>query len=948
MVAPMIFGPIFFAFEIIPLALVIGLLVFATKLSGRMRDLQRRLDIQERDTRDLTRMVLALRRRDASDEGQPDAPEASPPKAADMPRQPAMPSLAGSPEPALAAAAPSGDDLAAAAGNGSVPPMPPVSLPAPPPVPPGSAGASLEERIGTRWAVWVGGLALGLGGLLLVRYSIEQGFFGPGARIAMGLAFSALLLVGAEWFRRTGHKPAIDAVPAAHIPSILTAAGTASLFGTIYAAHALYDFIGPALAFVLLGAVGIATMLASAVHGPWLAGLGLAGAYVAPVLVSSQKPSPWPLVIYLAVVAAAAMGLSRMRRWLWLAWLATGGAFLWGLAFLTPMAHGVGDWLAAGYLHALVQVLLAAVFLAVLPSQGTPDRDAEPEPVAGLSLGALVLLAVVMITGSIFAPGATVAFTLASAAVLLATAWLAPRAAVAAPYAGLLVLCTIGAWPGLRSPPDAGNIIGEVAGVLLVPESIVSFLVFAALASLGVAVAAGLRMARGQALPTITTAAFAAAATLTPLLALIFAYLRVTQFDRSISFAFAAGVLGFGYTLAAERFRKVEVAEIPGTRLATGALAAAAVAALSLGLVASLSRGYLTLALALAALGTAAISARKDIPLLRHVVTALALVVLARVMWDPRIMGDGVGTWPILNWLLLGYGVPAAAFFASARQLERRGIDMAPRIADAMGILFTGLLAFFQIHHALHGGNALAPGADHVEVGLWSIVGLGMSYALMRLDLGRANLVFRMASLGIGVLSALIIAFGLGVAANPLLHSEPVAGRTVFSSLLLGYLLPGLAAMLLARAARPYRPYWYVTGLAVLSALLIFGYVTLEVRHAFQGALITFWRPTSAPEQWAYSAAWLWLGLVFLAYGIFRGSIEARLASAALVLLSVVKVFLLDLAGLTGLWRALSFIVLGLVLIGIGLAYQHLVFGNRGPAPAAPQAPDGAPVPPAV
>ena len=53
-----------------------------------------------------------------------------------------------------------------------------------------------------------------------------------------------------------------------------------------------------------------------------------------------------------------------------------------------------------------------------------------------------------------------------------------------------------------------------------------------------------------------------------------------------------------------------------------------------------------------------------------------------------------------------------------------------------------------------------------------------------------------------------------------------------------------------------------------------------------------------------------------LAYGIVRGTREPRLASAALVMLSTVKVFLYDLMGTGGLWRALSVICLGAVLIG--------------------------------
>ncbi len=41
------------------------------------------------------------------------------------------------------------------------------------------------------------------------------------------------------------------------------------------------------------------------------------------------------------------------------------------------------------------------------------------------------------------------------------------------------------------------------------------------------------------------------------------------------------------------------------------------------------------------------------------------------------------------------------------------------------------------------------------------------------------------------------------------------------------------------------------------------------------------------------------------------------------------KVFLHDLAGVQGVFRALSFIGLGLVLMGIGWLYQRLLFPPR-------------------
>ncbi|TIR42117.1 MAG: DUF2339 domain-containing protein, partial [Mesorhizobium sp.] len=50
-----------------------------------------------------------------------------------------------------------------------------------------------------------------------------------------------------------------------------------------------------------------------------------------------------------------------------------------------------------------------------------------------------------------------------------------------------------------------------------------------------------------------------------------------------------------------------------------------------------------------------------------------------------------------------------------------------------------------------------------------------------------------------------------------------------------------------------------------------------------------------------------------------------RIASAVLIAVAVLKVFLFDMSELEGVLRALSFIGLGAVLIGIGLFYQRLL-----------------------
>ena len=241
-----------------------------------------------------------------------------------------------------------------------VSPAPP--LPPPVPVP---AGPSLEERFGTQWVVWVGGLAIAFGGFFLVRYSIEQGWFGPGMRVFLGALLAIALLAAGEWARRKENLRSIGGLPGAHIPSILTAAGTAVAYADVWAAYALYEFIGAAIAFVALGIVALATLGAALLHGPTLAGLGMVGAYVTPLIVSTGRPNYWALYLFLGVVTAAAFALARARLWRWLAITAIVFGVLWTLPGLADqgLADHRADWLIPHNFHVFVGFARVALLL---------------------------------------------------------------------------------------------------------------------------------------------------------------------------------------------------------------------------------------------------------------------------------------------------------------------------------------------------------------------------------------------------------------------------------------------------------------------------------------------------------------------------------------------------------------------------------------------------------
>ena len=334
----------------------------------------------------------------AAFEALPGAPSGAEPPASEPTPEPAA---SATPEPETAT--PAGDDT-------GVPPPPPRS---------GTDFGDLEKRFGTQWVVWVGGLALALGGIFLVRYSIEQGLFGPGLRIFFG-AILALVLVGlGELARRREIIAGLDKQPAAaHIPSILTAAGTTVAYADVWAAYALYDFLSPAVAFVLLGIVALATLAAALRHGPALGGLGLIGAYVTPILVSSTQPSYWALYVYLTVVTAAAYALARIRLWRWLAITAACFSIFWMLVGIGDPSNGS---LPAHAFYAVAGFALAAYFLVAGLFKGPPIERGRIDPVSCGVLAGYLFGAFMLVIATAHAPLAmTTLFVLAAATVAIA------------------------------------------------------------------------------------------------------------------------------------------------------------------------------------------------------------------------------------------------------------------------------------------------------------------------------------------------------------------------------------------------------------------------------------------------------------------------------------------------------------------------------------------------
>ncbi|MER9656027.1 DUF2339 domain-containing protein [Mesorhizobium sp. M0152] len=781
--------------------------------------------------------------------------------------------------------------------------------------------SNVETALGTRWAVWVGGIALALGGLFLIRYTIESGIFGPGARLIMAAVLGLVLVAAGEFIRRTGLKVPVQGAAGAYIPAILTAAGAFILFGTVYAAHGIYGFIGPALAFTLLGAIGVATIAAALVHGLALAGIGLVGAMVTPMLIASQAPNPWALFGYLAIVLAATGVIARMRDWKSLMAAAFVGTGIWTILYMMD-APGA-NLSAILFIDAVTLAVLAFAWL------GRRDEAAGSARVFDLPSIAPGLFVAFSALGLSVDPAFAAAGDALQAAMILAAmvavALYRPQALPLLYAAGLVtVLIYLGIIPPTSVASDFSSGALGVDGQPVVASDALTSRIGIVLGL--VFIGAGLWAARKFAAATwIRAASWAAWGVIVPLVILLALWFTFGNLDRDLVYAAAAVLLVLVFAAGGEWIARGEEPPLTGGAAVSFAMSGAALAGLLM-LHMAFDSGWTTILLGAAAIVPALATRWRSYPVLGWISVGAVIAVLGRIAFDPTIVGaEFLSTTPVFNWLLAGYGIPALAFGFVAWQLART-TNGRPRLAmEAAAALFALLTLAMLVRHAMHGGVIDTGAITLAEQAIYTLIAIGAGAILVAIDMRSPSSVLRYGSMAAGVASVALIVIRHFVVLNPLFTDESTGRIPAFNLLFLAYLLPAVAAGGLALYSRDKRPKWYAQMLALVAAVLAFAYATLSVRRLFKGEFIGLWSGLGQLETYTYSALWLVIGVALLTAGVWLKSQVLRIASAALIAVAVLKVFLFDMSELEGVLRALSFIGLGAVLIGIGLFYQRLL-----------------------
>jgi len=826
------------------------------------------------------------------------------------------------PEPVKAVAAEAPKPATVATPVTSPASVPPVTPAAKPPLPKVPAARGLEESLTSRWFIWLGAVAVALAGTFLVKYSIDEGYLGPAARCILGFLLGAALATGGEWLRRRPLQQAIAAVQPNYVPPALTASGLFVAFTSIYAAYALYALLSPPAALLALAAVALIAIGLSLLQGMFVALLGVLGGFVTPALIDTHHPNAWGLFVYLLVIEAAALAIARFKGWWWLAFATLGGVALWPVLWMAGAWHA-GDEVPLG----TFLVLSAVGFFLVRRGRETPDGSKtwldsirtlhQPERVVWIAGGVIALLTLFAADSANYSVPSLVLFGLVAVLYLAA----GRREAI---FDGLPVLVALAAIVIALAMPLPWTVkLTPALHAPLIPPSLAAYVT--ATAALGALFGAGGFIALwGARRPAIWAGVSAG----TPVAILAVAYWRIVDLHVDFRWALVAFGLAAVSLFAAERVARHR--EAPGMTEALGFFAAGVIAFLSLALAMSLREAWLTVALSLQLPLLALVHNRIAVKPIQILAALVAGAVLVRLVVNYGILDYPVGPVPLINWVLYGYGLPALAFAGAAWLFRKSAPGLLVTLLDAGALVFGVLLVSLQIR-LLVTGSLGKPEYRLPEESLQAIAWLAAGTALAWHNLRTPNIVSYAGSRLLIILATVQVFLLQLLAANPYATHEVLGNWPVVDLLLLAYAVPAGFAFVLSvifqRANEPLP----ARGAAIAGFVLLFAYITMEVSHVFQGSMLGL-VPQSAAESYAYSVVWLLYAVALLTLGIVAREPILRYASLAILVIVALKVFLLDMSDLTGLYRVGSFLGLGLSLVGIGLVYQRFVFPAPKPA----------------
>ncbi|MBW7882173.1 MAG: DUF2339 domain-containing protein [Caldilineaceae bacterium] len=265
----------------------------------------------------------------------------------------------------------------------------PLSLPSPAPAL--SAAAPAPQPAGPRWyeanpvldwflrrhiLVQLGLVVLFIGVALLLKYAVDQGWVSLEVRhLAAAAGGIALGITG--WFVRTRRRS---------YGLALEGGGLAILYLTTFSAYRLYALLPAPLAFGIFAVLAVAcAALAVLQNAPILAYLASAGAFAAPLLVAEEGGSYAALLGYYTIVNAGVAAIIYWRGWQPLALLSALFTYVVGMG-ISLESYTPDDYAGMQAFAALFFVFYAGLALQLATQRAKPSRVDIPTSVSVLNV----------------------------------------------------------------------------------------------------------------------------------------------------------------------------------------------------------------------------------------------------------------------------------------------------------------------------------------------------------------------------------------------------------------------------------------------------------------------------------------------------------------------------------------------------------------------------------
>ena len=842
--------------------------------------------------------------------------------------------------------------------------------PAPPVIPPARAAPQaapapgkkfrLEEAIGLKVFAWVGVIAILIGASLFVKYAYDQGWFGrhPWIRVVIPTVFGLALLGAGEVFTRKAYTA---------LARVSTGGGVAALYWAVFTAWARFEtpIISEPVAWTLMAIITAAAILLAVRYGSLTVALfSLVGGLAAPILISPPRDPGHMLFLYMLGVNAGVLALAYWKKWRVLNVLALVGTIANLSFWLTKHYwHGATAVEKLPFIVAYLTIFWFVYFLLGIVYHLLGRRPEAAESPLDLPV---TMINVVWYFGILYALlRADYHHWLGPAAAVLGAVYLAQGLAIRrwAPASARLVLLQVAQSLGLLTLAIPIQLEGIWIPMAWAVEAAVLVWLGCRLKewkvrAVGLAVHAASVVAlayfaqeawdtKGLLVLNARAATYGVVALALGLSALL--QRRLARRPAAESFLMAVGAcLAHAILLAlilveAHRWYTDALGRLAPQagdwwprreHLLWARDAVAAVCLAGYGLVAvalaAIRRGALHHGMALAAFVAALVvlgGALEHAPqqemvagwnevggVFATVIGALALAaVLARYATGRMRSGRPMA----VSYELLAFGVVLALYLT---ELGRSADYMQAMLGERLGE--SSWLALAAAGFAVMAGLLLARG-------LWI-----------------RSLAHRVAGLAcVGV--AGLIFFGVATEARTTYDTVLWQPRGVAMLLLAASLAIGVLANVRRLPKESHERRIIAPVLAVLAHLVVLGCFTLEAQD-FWDVRAERWFAGREVDAWYARQATLSVGyalyaLALLAVGMVRRRALLRWLALAILVGTIAKVFVYDLSKVEAIWRILSFLGLGLLLLAGSLLYhkyRRVLFGNPADEPAKKEASD--------